>query len=220
MYGLDNNSGINVMPAIAPAVSSTPLWFTEGGANQPPSYPGQDWFNMVTAEVLNVLAEAEMTPDKSDLTQLSKAIKKIISSGSLLIKNNLGEIKAAGPVAIAQTLVNLGLGEAAKRAVGTGTNQIPDMGTFSSSLISAGWQKFPSGLILQWAELPAGAQGTPYTSYLPIPFPTTALQGVASYNLPLGSSVSIGVDFPSKSQVRMSNSGATQIYARVFVVGY
>lgn len=113
MYGLDNNSGISVMPTVAPAVSPTPLWFTDGGANQPPSYPGQDWFNIITAEVLNVLEEADITPDKGDLTQLSKAIKKIISSGSLLIKNNLSEIKAAGPDAIAQTLSNLSLSDVA-----------------------------------------------------------------------------------------------------------
>lgn len=41
MYGLDNNSGINVMPAVAPAVSPTPLWFTDGSANQPPVTQGK-----------------------------------------------------------------------------------------------------------------------------------------------------------------------------------
>lgn len=111
MYGLDNTTGISVMPAIAPAVSPTPLWFTEGGANQSPSYPGQDWFNMMTAELLNVLNEAKINPNKGDLTQLTKAIKKIISDGSLLVANNLSEIKAAGPIAVAGTLLNLGLSD-------------------------------------------------------------------------------------------------------------
>ncbi|WP_145482410.1 gp53-like domain-containing protein [Yersinia aldovae] len=113
MYGLDNNSGINAMPAVAPTVSPTPLWFTDGGANQPPSYPGQDWFNMFQAEHLNVLAEAGLTPNKTDLNQLAKAIKKIISSGDnglLKTENNLSEIKAAGAPAIAAALANLGLG--------------------------------------------------------------------------------------------------------------
>lgn len=82
MYGLDNPSGISVMPAIAPAASTSPLWFTEGGAGQSVSYPGQDWFNMFQAEHLNVLADAGITPVKSDLTQLSKAIKKLISTGN------------------------------------------------------------------------------------------------------------------------------------------
>ncbi|MDY8202108.1 phage tail protein, partial [Escherichia coli] len=35
---------------------------------------------------------------------------------------------------------NLGLKEAAKREVGTGTNQIPDMGAFASG---TGWFKLP-----------------------------------------------------------------------------
>jgi phage-related tail fiber protein len=85
MYGLDNNSGINVMPAVAPTVSPTPLWFTDGGANQPPSYPGQDWFNIITAELLNVLAEAAIAPNKADSTQLSTAIKKIIANSANVV---------------------------------------------------------------------------------------------------------------------------------------
>ncbi|MCC7978097.1 phage tail protein, partial [Escherichia coli] len=41
---------------------------------------------------------------------------------------------------------NLGLGEAAKRNVGTGANQIPDMSAYSSG---SGWQKLPDGSIEQ-----------------------------------------------------------------------
>ncbi|MDD8874270.1 phage tail protein, partial [Escherichia coli] len=44
-------------------------------------------------------------------------------------------------------LQNLGLGEAAKRNVGTGENQIPDMSAYSSG---SGWQKLPDGSIEQW----------------------------------------------------------------------
>ncbi|MCC9336683.1 hypothetical protein LN403_26455, partial [Enterobacter hormaechei subsp. steigerwaltii] len=40
---------------------------------------------------------------------------------------------------------NLGLGEAAKRNVGTGANQIPDMGSFTLSVSGTGYQKLPSG---------------------------------------------------------------------------
>ncbi|WP_244953500.1 phage tail protein [Yersinia mollaretii] len=43
------------------------------------------------------------------------------------IANLLSEIKALGPAALAETLANLGLGEAAKRGVGTETNDIPDI---------------------------------------------------------------------------------------------
>ncbi|MGG7360894.1 phage tail protein, partial [Escherichia coli] len=51
---------------------------------------------------------------------------------------------------VAGLLTYLGLGEAAKRNVGNGQNQIPDMAAFASSLSSTGFQKLPSGLIIQW----------------------------------------------------------------------
>lgn len=44
---------------------------------------------------------------------------------------------------------NVGLGEAAKRDVGTGENQIPDMASFASG---DGWMKLPNGKILQYGR--------------------------------------------------------------------
>ncbi|ENG1807422.1 TPA: hypothetical protein OO429_003716, partial [Shigella flexneri] len=67
-------------------------------------------------------------------------------------KNPFGDIKSDGTVKTA--LENLGLGEAAKRNVGTGANQIPDMSLFASiNTVTAAAQKFPSGLILQCGQL-------------------------------------------------------------------
>ncbi|HEQ1857022.1 TPA: hypothetical protein VEO38_000523 [Providencia alcalifaciens] len=80
MYGLDNQSGVNVMPALAPVKSLTPLWFTEGGSGLAPSYPGQDWFNMVQAEMLAVLTAGGVRPEKGKLNQLAEAIGKLIGS--------------------------------------------------------------------------------------------------------------------------------------------
>lgn len=45
--------------------------------------------------------------------------------------------------------INVGLGEAAKRGVGTGENQIPDMTSFASG---DGWMKLPNGKILQYGR--------------------------------------------------------------------
>ncbi|MEF6378704.1 hypothetical protein ACLEVH_26965, partial [Escherichia coli] len=44
--------------------------------------------------------------------------------------------------------INVGLGEAAKRNVGTGENQIPDMASFSGVRDYYGKQLLPGGLIL------------------------------------------------------------------------
>ncbi|MEF9090665.1 phage tail protein [Escherichia coli] len=69
-----------------------------------------------------------------------------------LIANALKEMVDAGLAG--DVLKNLGLGEAAKRNVGTGANQIPDMSLFASSnTATAAAQKFPSGLILQCGQL-------------------------------------------------------------------
>lgn len=73
---------------------------------------------------------------------------------------------------IAGLLAYLGLGEAAKRNVGNGQNQIPDMAAFASSLSSTGFQKLPSGLIIQWGIV-SGASN--YTVTYPVTFPNRSL---------------------------------------------
>ncbi|EMQ4857618.1 hypothetical protein AAIB78_002257 [Morganella morganii] len=91
MFGLDNKSGINVMPPIAPADSQTPLWFTEGGAGLSATYPGQDWFNQIQAELLNVLKAADIAPQKGSLNQLSSAISKLASAYAISIVQATGQ---------------------------------------------------------------------------------------------------------------------------------
>lgn len=75
MYALDNKSGIEQMPEIPEVFSKNPLWFTEGRDGNSPSYPGAHWFNIVQAELLNVLKEAGIEPDKADLTQLAQVFR-------------------------------------------------------------------------------------------------------------------------------------------------
>lgn len=63
----------------------------------------------------------------------------------------------------------VGLGEAAKRNVGTGANQIPDMSAYSSG---SGWQKLPDGSIEQWGRInfPTNAAAVSTNVTFPIPF--------------------------------------------------
>ncbi|MFQ1004729.1 hypothetical protein [Gilliamella sp. CG22] len=84
MFHLDNNSGIDVMPTIKQTSSRMEKWFTEGDAQTPPSYPGADWFNIVQAELLNVLGAAGIQPVKSELGQLSAAVRSLVSAGAFL----------------------------------------------------------------------------------------------------------------------------------------
>lgn len=159
MYFVDNGSAVPVMPQVKPVSSATPQFFTEGGNGTPPTYPGPDWFNIFQLELLNVLKEAQINPDKANHTQLVTAMKKLFLDAS----SNGSDIpdKAA-------FLSNLGLKSAAQRDVGTGTNQIPDMNSFTSG---PGWMKFPSGIIIQYGNQISSASGSVAVSF-PIPFPT------------------------------------------------
>ncbi|MGA3859317.1 gp53-like domain-containing protein, partial [Escherichia coli] len=69
-------------------------------------------------------------------------------------------------------------GDAAKKNVGTGSGQIPDMSSFGNQLADSGYQYLPGGLILQWAI--AITRTSPETVSFPIAFPTRALCVVAT----------------------------------------
>ena len=69
-------------------------------------------------------------------------------------------------------LKNVGLKEAAKRDVGTGANQIPDMSSFLSSTGDTGFQRFPGGLILQWGFTNPSPNNTKNTVAFPIAYST------------------------------------------------
>ncbi|HHP0420052.1 TPA: gp53-like domain-containing protein [Yersinia enterocolitica] len=110
-------------------------------------------------------------------------------SGFLKSSNNLSEIKDAGPAAVAQTLLNLGLGDAAKK--GIATNAEMQVGTADKlvslvGLISIfGKRTFtandyiripdvPGGFIVQFGTATTLASGDTIVTF-PIPFPNKVL---------------------------------------------
>ncbi|ENG8751387.1 hypothetical protein ABVK51_000572 [Escherichia coli] len=103
--------------------------------------------------------------DNGDLPGFVELLGSGFAVEYLSRKNPFGDIKSDGTVKTA--LENLGLGEAAKREVGTGVNQIPDMASFTSG---PGWMKFPDGTIIQFGVSIAGPIGYPTTVNFPIPF--------------------------------------------------
>lgn len=121
MYYVDNNSGSPTMPALSPAQSNIPTWFTEGDKNKGISWIGQDWLNILQAELLNILSEAGIKPDKGKLNQLTLSIKAIITANAYTQANNLKEIFDAGIAAQAAARGHLGLGKlATKDSLGAG----------------------------------------------------------------------------------------------------
>lgn len=149
MYFVDNNSAVPVMPQVKPVSSATPLYFTEGGNGVPPTWPGPDWFNIFQTELLNILKEAGINPDKANHAQLLAAMKKLLLSRS----NPFGDIKADGPAAIATALANLGLGEGSALPVGV---PIP----WPSATPPTGWLKC-NGAAFTASQYPKLAQAYP-----------------------------------------------------------
>ncbi|KAB0545595.1 gp53-like domain-containing protein [Pantoea stewartii] len=95
------------------------------------------------SELINILTAAGIVPDSAKGTQVLSALKKILLTRS----NPFSDIASDGQVAIDAALKNLGLLSAAKRDVGTGQTQIPDMSFWTSN---QGWRKTPDGFIEQW----------------------------------------------------------------------
>ena len=124
--------------------------FTRGNpqTGTPATDLDDDYFDMLQEELCSVVEASGASLEKARHDQLLTALRALLLSR----KNPFGDIKSDGTVKTA--LENLGLGEAAKRNVGTGANQIPDMSLFASSnTATAAAQKFPSGLILQCGQL-------------------------------------------------------------------
>ncbi|EPH7578423.1 gp53-like domain-containing protein [Escherichia coli] len=127
-------------------------------------------------ELLNVLGGAHIQPDPKKTDQLLTALRALLLSR----KNPFGDIKLDGTVQ--KALENLGLGEAAKRDVGTGNNQLPDMSAFGMSRNGqTAWDILPNGMIRQAGTVTLTPVGnfnaqvlggvTYYTHYYRVNFP-------------------------------------------------
>ncbi|MEI9741959.1 phage tail protein [Enterobacter ludwigii] len=124
-----------------------------------------------------------------------------------LIANALKEMVDAGLTE--QIFANLTLGTSAKKDVGTGNNQIPDMNSFGFSSVANGYQKFPGGVILQWgvfaASGTAGAVASTDVSF-PIAFPTAfrCVVGMMSTNDPSQRFTGFDIGNTNKTKVRFT----------------
>ncbi|MCQ4970199.1 hypothetical protein NE616_21140, partial [Enterobacteriaceae bacterium DFI.7.85] len=117
---------------------------------------------------------------------------------------------------------NLGLKEAAKRAVGTGAGQIPDMSAFEYvGNASAGYVKLPNGFKLQWLETPAKvAAGTTSAGYWTYPFSACLFAiavPVAVTASQVAGNVVAGVF--SNAAVELHNWGQISAAARIIGIG-
>lgn len=117
---------------------------------------------------------------------------------------------------VAGLLTYLGLGEAAKRDVGTGDNQIPDMGAFASG---SGWFRLPGGYIVQFGTF-SGNTTRFISGHFPIPFPNQPMVSVSVMSdavqsdpsSPAPPVLSVNFEHISNSAWRVATSDISQQY--------
>jgi len=161
------------------------------------SYLEQDWANDIASLHEAILVAANVTPNGQVDTAISSQVWTAL-----------------------QSLVVL------KSQVGNGTNQVPDMNFFPILRNSAGYQRFPTGMIIQWDSRPAaladaGANGGNLYSF-PVQFPTACAQIVTSYDngnagaFPTGAASAVNT---STYRLRCSASSGSYVF-RMIAVGY
>ena len=121
-----------------------------------------------------------------------------------------------GKATVADVLTYLGLGEAAKRDVGIGDNQIPDMGAFASG---SGWFRLPGGYIVQFGTF-SGNTTRFISGHFPIPFPNQPMVSVSVMSdavqsdpsNPAPQVLSVNFEHISNSAWRVATSDISQQY--------
>ncbi|WMP78240.1 hypothetical protein I0P42_10200 [Salmonella enterica subsp. enterica] len=186
--------------------------FTRGNpqTGTPATDLDDDYFDMLQEELCSVVEASGASLEKGRHDQLLTALRALLLSR----KNPFGDIKSDGTVKTA--LENLGLGEAAKRDVGTGDNQIPDMGAFASG---SGWFRLPGGYIVQFGTF-AGNTTRFISGHFPIPFPNQPMVSVSVMSdavqsdpsIPAPQVLSVNFEHISNSAWRVATSDISQHY--------
>ncbi|MFY2207526.1 hypothetical protein ACM90P_21760 [Escherichia coli] len=186
--------------------------FTRGNpqTGTPATDLDDDYFDMLQEELCSVVEASGASLEKGRHDQLLTALRALLLSR----KNPFSDIKSDGTVKTA--LENLGLGEAAKRDVGTGDNQIPDMGAFASG---SGWFRLPGGYIVQFGTF-SGNTTRFISGHFPIPFPNQPMVSVSVMSdavqsdpsNPAPQVLSVNFEHISNSAWRVATSDISQQY--------
>ena len=83
MYRIDNSSAVSSRPV--PGPPGTPGWFTNGNpaAAQEATIVDDWWCNSIQEEILTVIEQAGLNPDKASNTQLFEALNMLYQTGDL-----------------------------------------------------------------------------------------------------------------------------------------
>lgn len=148
--------------------------------------PNANVLSQASWEALPALL-AGFSSGKASSAQVNKAIRQATTIaalvGQFIANSGLDALDNADVNGLVTKFTNalttnLYLKTAAKRDVGTGVNQIPDMSSFAGVFATSGYQKLPGGLIIQWGWASTSTAGT--THNYPIAFPNSAFVVLSS----------------------------------------
>ncbi|HHG9975827.1 TPA: hypothetical protein ACPZI4_004307, partial [Yersinia enterocolitica] len=145
-------------------------------------------------------------------------------TASLLKANNLSDLTN-----VPAALLNLGLGDAAKRGVGKSANQIPDISYFLASLGFRGHQDVPSldgagNFGLRWGTMSEMTAGPGQTVTFTRPFSSNCVFAIAFLIRPgstnTGTSETMYLVSKSATQATFSKGGSESYSAIYLALGY
>lgn len=166
MYRIDTSTASGSLPA--PGAAGTPGYFTDGDPSGgiPATIVSADFLNAVQEEMAYVIEQSGAALNKADRTQLYAALLAIIAGVAPDASETVKGIIEIATAAEAQALASNSLAITPARLASAfqGSNQ---------NFATAGYQKLPGGLIIQWAVgSNQGASGNQVVT-LPITFPTS-----------------------------------------------
>lgn len=99
---------------------------------------------------------------------------------------------------------------------------LSDFSGSNVSLTTNGYQKLPSGLIIQWGVSPPIAGGSSQTITFPVAFPAGCVSAIASLESSANSSTpcNANVNRLSATQLAIRNFGVTQLQASWVALGF
>jgi len=92
-------------------------------------------------------------------------------------------------------------------------------GDFSASLVTNGYQKLPSGLIIQWGQNTSEPSGSTLYSF-PIAFPNAVFVGFAEVTSSVSADITVRFIPKSKSQFMLDCSYSSNLPAYWMAIGY
>jgi len=165
------SSGAAGSPPSAPGSPSIGYPTAGNPSSSPATKPGPYWYHMIMEELLAVITASGITPAQGTLTQLRDAI-------ATLYAPRFSPVFTGTPTAPNPT-------------TGVRSQQLATMQKFADEFVALlsgnGYQKLPSGLIIQWGDVTsASTAGTLFT--FPIAFPTSCFISGALLNNNVASS--------------------------------